>query len=227
LTYLLILATVGAVAFFAYIFSTPLSPYNPFPVPTQVAAIFIPSLTASYTPIPPTLTPSVSPTETLTPTITLTSTTTAQQLDAPTLTEDALLTPSNTPGSQGQFAFALQSSPAYIAASVMHPEAGCKFLGVGGSAIDLQGRPVQGFIVELGGVLEAKRLDQTSLTGTAGKYGDAGYEFTLSDSPWDSQNSLWVRLVDQNRLPISAKVFFNTFADCNRNLVIINFKQVK
>ena len=40
-------------------------------------------------------------------------------------------------------------------------------------------------------------------------------------------NSLWVRLLDQSGLPLSGKVYFSTTQDCQRNLVVVNFKQVK
>ena len=67
----------------------------------------------------------------------------------------------------------------------------------------------------------------TSLTGTALQYGTAGYEFTISDVPTATQGSFWIRLVDQANLPLSGRIPFDTFAECEKNLTIINFKQVR
>jgi len=36
-----------------------------------------------------------------------------------------------------------------------------------------------------------------------------------------------VQLLDQAGAPLSEKIYFETFEDCNRNLVFINFKQVR
>jgi hypothetical protein len=66
-----------------------------------------------------------------------------------------------------------------------------------------------------------------TLTGIALNYGRAGYEFTLADKPIASNDMLWVQLLDQIGAPISEKVYFDTYAECEKNLIIINFKQVK
>ena len=58
-------------------------------------------------------------------------------------------------------------------------------------------------------------------------YGRGGYEFTLADHPIASKQSAWVQLLDQSNLPLSPKVYFNTYEDCSKNLIIVNFKQVR
>ena len=86
-----------------------------------------------------------------------------------------------TPQENAIYAFTLQSAPAAIDAAMLYPDrGGCKWMGVGGQVVDLQGRPVTGISVMLGGSAESRPFDQTSLTGTALKYGEAGYEFTLA-----------------------------------------------
>jgi hypothetical protein len=77
---------------------------------------------------------------------------------------------------------------------------------VGGQVVDMQGRPVTGITVQIGGNLGKEVIDQTSLTGLALKYGEAGYEFELAKTPAASKQTLWVRLIDQARLPLSPKV---------------------
>jgi hypothetical protein len=65
------------------------------------------------------------------------------------------------------------------------------------------------------------------MTGLAPQYGPGGYEITLGDRPLDSDDALTVQLFDQAMLPLSDKVTFDTFEDCDRNLILVNFKQVR
>jgi len=206
------------------IFSNPNVPVNPFPPPTVPVAIVLPSNTPEPPRLPPTWTPTITttplPTETPKP-----PTATATIVGG-----NFLLTPSATqPEVQSNYAFVLKSAPAAIDASVLYPDRGdCKWMGVGGQVLDLQGRPVTGITIMLGGSVDGKLVDQTSLTGTALKYGEAGYEFTLdSQSVRATKGAYWVRLVDQQKLPLSAKVYFDTFDDCQKNLIVINFRQVR
>jgi hypothetical protein len=65
------------------------------------------------------------------------------------------------------------------------------------------------------------------MIGTATQYGQGGYEFTLAEKPVASDQSLWVQLFDQAMLPLSDKVPFSTYAECNKNLALVNFNQVR
>ena len=100
-------------------------------------------------------------------------------------------------------------------------------MGVGGQALDMQDAPIVGTTIELGGWLGSDSVDMLSLTGTALQYGTAGYEFTLSNQPVATQKTLWVQLLDQAGLPLSNRVFFSTYEDCQKNLILITFKQVR
>jgi hypothetical protein len=67
-----------------------------------------------------------------------------------------------------------------------------------------------------------------SLTGVALNYGRVGYyEFTLADEPIASEEALWVQLLDQSSTPLSKRIYFETFESCDKNLIIVNFKQVR
>ena len=100
-------------------------------------------------------------------------------------------------------------------------------MGVGGQALDMQDAPIVGTTIELGGWLGTDAVDMLSLTGTALQYGPAGYEFTLSDHPIAALKTLWVQLLDQAGLPLSNRVYFTTYDDCTKNLILITFKQVR
>jgi hypothetical protein len=122
--------------------------------------------------------------------------------------------------------YALQAgSPTWLE-NIMHPEAGCDWMGVGGQVFDLQSAPIQNLVIAVSGLLNGEALDRVSLTGIATQYGDGGYEVFLSDRPIDSRQSLWVQVQDLNGSQLSEKVYFDTFADCQKNLILVNFVQV-
>jgi hypothetical protein len=66
-----------------------------------------------------------------------------------------------------------------------------------------------------------------SLSGTARQYGEAGYEFYLGDQPLNSKADLWIQLLDQAQLAISPKIPLTTYSDCQKNLTLVNFRQVR
>jgi hypothetical protein len=120
-----------------------------------------------------------------------------------------------------------QGSPQAIA-NIYDPNAGCDWMGVGGQALDMTGAPVVSLIVQLGGVLNGQNFDGVlGITGTAQQLGPGGFVFKLADKPAASKTALWVQLLDQQGLPLSDKVYFDTFAECDKNLIVIQFKQVK
>lgn len=206
---------------FVAIYLNPNIPLNPLPPPTMPVPLLLPTDTS----LPPALPPTWTATITVTP-----SPSNTPQPQTPTATETQLPTGVSIPPTAtfvSAYPFALQGQPTGIDASVLYPERACKWMGVGGQVVDLQGRPVTGITVQLGGTLNGKAIDQTTLTGLATKYGDAGYEFELAKEPTATSQTLWVRLVDQARLPLSGKVFFDTYAECEKSLIIVNFRQVK
>lgn len=223
LTVLALLGILAVVGWFAIVFQNPYAAVNPFPPPTLPAPIVLPSATPTTPQLPPTWTPAV--TDTAAPTFTPRPTQTATLSETEIAAKGPTATKTERPISN--YSFDLQSTPTGIDAAVLYPERGCNWLGVGGQVVDMQGRPVTGITVQIGGNLGKEVIDQTSLTGLALKYGEAGYEFELAKTPAASKQTLWVRLIDQARLPLSPKVYFDTYEECQRNLVIINFRQVR
>ncbi len=87
---------------------------------------------------------------------------------------------------------------------------------------------MRGLFVQLGGVLPGvESIDKLTMTGLAGEYGPGGFEFILANSLVATSGTLWIQLLDQQNLPISDRVYFDTFDDCEKNLVIIYFDQVR
>jgi hypothetical protein len=168
-------------------------------------------------PTPPTATTPVSTVETqLLPSVTPT-----------TVLEDAEL-PSERAVEPGPLAtvrrlYRVQAgSPTWLP-NFIHPEAGCNWSGIAGQVFDANDLPVRSLVIEVGGTLQGVALQSLSLTGVATAYGPGGYEVVLGDRAFNSSSVLWLQIKDLSGKELSEPVFFDTFADCNRNLVLLNF----
>jgi hypothetical protein len=224
LTILALLSVVCVSFWFVAVFTNPSSAFNPFPPPTLPAVLSLPTSTpTSLIVMPATWTPTNSPMPSLTntpePTFTLPPTPTPF-----TFTPTPLL---DTPIPIGGTYFEVRQGSPKAIPNIYHPELACNWMGVGGQAVDMSNTPVTGLIIRLGGTLPGVTIPEhmMSLTGVALNYGRAGYEFKLADKPIASRKSLWVQLLDQAGVPISEKIFFDTYDSCDMNLIIIDFKQ--
>lgn len=226
LTGLILLVTIAIISLQITIFLNPNVIFNPFPpyklpealviqYPTQgtIQEVFVPSLT----PVP-----ILQPTETIAPTITPTEI----FIDGTPVAEETPLDPTETPFS-GYFAFALQNDINAIESSLIRPNYGCDWVGVAGQVFDLQGRPVVGVRVWLRGTYDNNRINLYSLTMESSPYGPSGFEFRLGDEPLNTKGQLSIQLLDQAGIPISERIYFDTFEDCQKNLILINFKQIR
>jgi hypothetical protein len=228
LTLFILLAAfiVGAIAL--SIFVNPYASINPFPPPTRIVLPTSAIPTPTETPViqlPPTWTP--EPTNEPTATFTLRPSSTPIPSNTPfgQSTETPTSEISPTPG---DYSFVLQQGSPQSIPNIAHPDDGCNWLGVAGQANSLNGSPVIGLFIQLGGTLQGQVFEtRLSMTGTATEYGRGGFEFVISDKPVVSNQTLWVQLLDQANLPLSDKVYFKTYEDCEKNLILINFAQVK
>lgn len=172
-----------------------------------------PTFTVTWTRIPTrTVTPSPSATSTATATSTLTRTPT------PTITPTATLEP---------LPFIRKGEPETLSSALIRPELDCGWLVVAGQVWDLQDTPLMGLTLHLSGRLDDKEIDAYTLSGSAPAYGDSGYEFALEGLVVNSEDTLFIQLVDTNGLPLSHPYPVQTFADCQKNLILVNFKQVR
>lgn len=228
LTLVVLLLTLCSCCYFLVVFASPNVVINPFPPNTPVPPLVLP--TATWTPLSlgATWTPSSTPPPieqpTLRPTFTPVFTNTPPKLYTDTPTETTTPEPP-TPEPTG---VPFNVTVKHVDSSVMHPESGCNFFGVGGSVYDMQGNPYDiALVVKLTGSAGGKTYDQPMVSGTVPAYGQSGFEFALGSKPVDSTGTLFVQLLDQAGLPLSAKTAFDTYADCTKNLPIIRFEQVR
>ena len=220
ITVVVLLLTLASSAIFAFFFFQPRSPLNPYPPPTlpvvavlptqstlPTAAIAVATVTPlfSETPKPtPTITPSVSPT----------------LADAP-----ASLTPAAEPSPtrviiSGNFEFIVQEGSPLPLANFANDE-GCNWLGIAGTVFD-GGNGVDGYVIHF----EGGGQSLTATSGSAPAYSQAGgYELVLNDHVVATQAEYSVQLYNNTGQPLSIRLFFDTFADCERNLILINFER--
>jgi hypothetical protein len=104
-------------------------------------------------------------------------------------------------------------------------DASCNWQGVGGTVDDQNSSPIIGIVVRLAGKLNGKSVELTTVSGISPEYGKSGFEFVLGDTPVNSRDTLYVQLLDQAGLPLSDKVYIDTFSDCKKNLVLVRFKK--
>jgi hypothetical protein len=79
----------------------------------------------------------------------------------------------------------------------------------------------------VGGMLGEMTISQLKLSGSAAAYGSSGFEFVLGDKPVASSQTLWIQLFDITGKALTNKIYFDTFDDCNQNLVKITFKRTR
>jgi hypothetical protein len=249
LTVIFVLMTFCVCVVVGWLLINPYSTINPFPPPTLPVEAEIP--TSTPTPrsvLPPTWTPAPTlfatptqfPTNTLQPTNTQPAVETALPTPgSPTAGEPSetpgegestatpvIMTPSPTP-SEGM-PFVLHPGDPVAIENIGHQELGCAWMGVGGRAFDLTGAPVeQGLFVQVGGTLNEESVEMLGMLGMVSIYGPGSYEFVLGDTPIASTQTLWVQMFDQAMLPLTDKIYFDTFAECDKNLILINFNQVR
>ncbi len=97
--------------------------------------------------------------------------------------------------------------------------AGCNWLGIAGQVFDFDGRAVQGLYV----YVEGGGLDYGAPTGAHPQYGSGGYEIYIADHVIDTIDTYRIQVRDAGGLVLSDWYTIPTFADCSKNLIMVNF----
>jgi len=227
LTISIMLATLAVAVVYALIFINPEMPFNPFPPPGD-SATRLPQATETDSPtvfLPPTWTATMDP-STSTPTPTRTPRPSSTPTDTPVPSETSTADEDTTQEPISSTFILQANSPSYT--SNFANDQVCSWMGVAGQVFDLDGAPLGGVTVYLGGTLAGEDVDLFAESGTADAYGPSGYEFALGSEPVASVNTLWIQVYDQEQSqPLSDKIFFSTFSNCDRNLVLVNWNEIR
>lgn len=123
------------------------------------------------------------------------------------------------------YAFSVQQGTPSYSQNFAHIEQGCNWLGVVGQVFDKNQQPISRMVVRVEGFLGSQSLDALGMTSLATAYGPGGFEIELSDKPLNSSGTLSIALFNLEGERVSAYVPFNTYADCTKNLILINFQE--
>ena len=122
--------------------------------------------------------------------------------------------------------FMAQSGTPAAVQNFIYPSSGCAWLGVAGQAFGLDGEPVSGLLVLLNGVLDGVGVSRSAMTGSSQVIGPGGFDIPLADHLTASSTKLSLQLFDLGGNSLSRPAYFDVYADCEKNLVILNFIQV-
>jgi hypothetical protein len=177
--------------------------------------------------IPPTSTPTPTQTATITSTPTATSTCTLRpntvtpsgptpSTPTPTLTRTA---------TNVSLWFTVQAGMPIYLQNFVHDDKGCNWMGVAGQVFDKDGSPLGNVVVVVKGSLNGAQVSFITLTGfpSSVSYGPGGYEIQLANAIYNSGNTLSIQLFDSTGVALSNPVPFSTYANCSKNLILINF----
>lgn len=235
LTAVMVLTSLCVGGAYVALFLNPQSAWNPWPPATYAPTLGPPTATATpniY--LPPTWTPTSSVgmalPDTPTPPPASTPVPPPPTAEEPLPTATAVAMATTTPDSASFASFDVQpSTPIGMVAWFNLPTPGCNYMGVGGQVFDFQGAPKNGLIVRLGGMLEGQSIDSIdALTRADAPTGPGGYLFDLAAKPIASDKTLWVQLFDpQTGEPLSESLYLTTYDQCEANLVLVNWRQMK
>ncbi len=158
--------------------------------------------------------PPVSPT-------TVTWTDTPELTPTPTITPTPEPTLEPTPQTRNQFTVQ-EGSPMFLP-NFANPSAGCDWMGVAGQVFDEENLEIQNLTIVAGTLSDESGEEWSAVTGTAPAYGPGGYEIQLSNAPLETSGTYWIEVRAQDGSPLSDRFFFDTYGDCDRNLILINF----
>jgi hypothetical protein len=218
LSIFIVLMTVCLGLYFTLIFINPASALNPLPPSNPIG---LPTFTVTPIQLQPTWTasPTIQPTVTETPRPTFTP------LASPTFF--SLVPPSDTPVPTATPRAPFGASVNAIESTIIpHLQASaCNWLGIGGTVEDANSSSIIGMVVRVMGTLSGKSVSLTTVSGVSPDYGKSGFEFMLGSVPVASNDTLYVQLLDQAGLPLSDTIYFDTFNDCKKNLILVRFKK--
>ena len=103
----------------------------------------------------------------------------------------------------------------------------CNWMGVGGQVFGVDGGMVENVIIYTWGTIDNQPVSNVTTVGSAPQWGPSGFEIQLADHPIASKDTLWLQLYDAEWHLVSNQVRLETYGECERNFVMINFSQLR
>ena len=168
-----------------------------------------PKFTATATPKPYTATP----VKTATPSFTATAT--ATRTPKPTFTPTAV-------------PYSLQLMNPYYLKNFTHDDLGCGWLGVAGQIFNNEGKVQKDIVIRAGGAINGSPVIEKMVMPLAEPnidpaYGPGGFELTLAYSLANTKSEVWIQLFSLGGDTLSDKIYLETYDDCQKNLILLNF----
>lgn len=189
--------TFAAAAWMLIVWQNPHSPLNPFAPPTPF--IVVTATLPLAAPEDTSEDPLIAPTASFTPLV-------------------DFLTPAQR-ATESPYVFAL-SEPGILYAPNGNGR-GCDWASIAGTVSGLQGEALDGYAVQITG----EALDDRVFSGTTNTFGPGGFELFLNGVPQQGQYT--VQLFSPAGAPLSDKMSVTTSSQCEQNVVIINFIQLR
>jgi hypothetical protein len=98
-------------------------------------------------------------------------------------------------------------------------EQGCQWMSIAGTVTSLNGEPVPGLAIEIRG----ENFNQVQFSGSAERFGEAGFEFYMGESARTATYAL--QLLDPTGGPVSDIIYVETGSTCQRNVARVEFIQ--
>lgn len=115
-----------------------------------------------------------------------------------------------------------KGTPAYMG-NFVDTRAGCNWMGVAGQVFGDEGQALTEVVVEVSGELNGQPVLALGMTGAAQALGPGGYTIKLGEQAVDTEGKLSIQVRDLSGKVLSVPTAFNTFASCEKNLILINF----
>jgi hypothetical protein len=140
----------------------------------------------------------------------------------PTETEEPSFTYFVMPVMRGPDYFIQTGVPTYLS-NFVHSDVGCNWMGVAGQVFGKDGTPVTDLSIIVSGEVDGQPISLSGMTGDALAYGPGGFEIQFADAPFASSRDLQIVVRDKNLATITLPIPLTTYADCSKNLILINF----
>lgn len=123
----------------------------------------------------------------------------------------------------GTWIYRIQTGSPKYTRNFAHPESACEWSGVAGQVFGPGGAPQTDVVVLVSGDALGTPIDLVGLTGVSTAYGAGAFEVEFPGGPVRTYDTISIQLFDFAGTQLSRPIPFDTYADCTKNLAVINF----